>query len=193
VTFSSADPETLGFDSERLARVGAAIDHDIEQGHYDGAAIAVGRHGSLALSSFHGYAERSTERKLGEGDVLVTFSSGKQFTVAAVLMYVERGLLQLHQPVATVIPEFAANGKSRISLHELLTHTSGIPPFAPPMPGEDAANLEKTVAAICTQMPETIAGENVKYSVLTAHAVMAEMVRRVDGGSTAGRVRSARL
>lgn len=183
MTFSSADPETLGFDPERLARVGDAIDHDIEQGNYDGAAIAVGRHGSLALSSFHGYADRAADRRLGEGDVLVTFSSGKQFTVAAVLMYVERGLLQLHQPVATVIPEFAANGKGRITLHELLTHTSGIAPFPPPLPGEDAANLEKTVAAICTQIPETIAGENVKYSVLTAHALMAEMVRRVDGGS----------
>ena len=183
MTFSSADPETLGFDPERLARVGAAIDRDIEQGRYDGAAIAVGRHGSLALSSFHGYADRGSERRLGEGDVFVTFSSGKQFTVAAVLMYVERGLLQLHQPVATVIPEFAANGKSRITLHELLTHTSGIPPYPPPLPGEDAATLAPTVAAICTQIPETPAGENVKYSVLTAHALMAEMVRRVDGGA----------
>lgn len=182
MTFSPANPESVGFDPERLARVGTAIDQDIEQGLYDGAAIAVGRHGQLALASHHGYADRGTERKLGEGDVLVTFSSGKQFTVVAVLSYVERGLLQLHRPVADLIPEFAAAGKGRITLHELLTHTSGIPPYPPPLPGADSANLEKVVAAICAAVPETIAGDNVKYSVLTAHAVMAEMVRRADGG-----------
>ena len=43
------DTRKLGFDPERLARVQAAIEQDIDDGTYDGAAIAVGRRGSLAL------------------------------------------------------------------------------------------------------------------------------------------------
>jgi CubicO group peptidase (beta-lactamase class C family) len=176
-------PEELGFDPERLARVDAAIANDIEQGNYDGAALAIGRRGALAMLSVRGYAHRATGRKLREDDVLVTFSSGKQFTVATVLVYVERGALQLHRPVAEVIPEFAANGKRSITLAHLLTHTSGIPPFPPPLPPEDMGDLQNTVAAICTVAPDTLPGKSVRYSIIAAHAVMAEMVRRVDGGS----------
>lgn len=176
-------PKKLGFDPDRLARVEEAIARDIEAGAYDGAALAVGRRGSLALLSVQGYAHRESGRNLKEDDVLVTFSSGKQFTVAAVLNYVERGLLQLHQPVAEVIPEFGVNGKGAISLHHLLTHTSGIPPFPPPLSPEDSLALKPVVDAVCRMAPETLPGQSVRYSVLTAHAVMAEMVRRVDGGS----------
>jgi CubicO group peptidase (beta-lactamase class C family) len=177
-----ASPKELGFDADRLALVEEAIARDIEAAVYDGAALAVGRHGSLALFSVQGFAHRETGRALKEDDVFVSFSSGKQFTVAAVLRFVERGLLQLHQPVADVIPEFAQNGKGKISLQQLLTHTSGIVPFPPPLPPEDAFDLEKVVGAICRSAPETLAGNAVRYSVLCGHAVMAEMVRRVDGG-----------
>lgn len=182
-----ADAKMLGFDPERLARVQAAIERDIEDGTYDGAAIAVGRHGSLALEANIGFADRETGRKLVGGEVFITFSSGKQFTVAAVLHYLERGLLQLHRPVAEVIPEFGAKGKGAITLAHLLTHTSGIPPFAPLADPADGFDLKKTVAAICTTAPDTLPGVAVKYSITTAHAVMAEMVCRVDGGTRAFR------
>jgi CubicO group peptidase (beta-lactamase class C family) len=182
MTLELRPAQSLGFDPERLARVELAIARDIESGMYDGAALAVGRRGALALLSVQGFSERSTGRKLREDDVLVTFSSGKQFTVAAVLKYVESGALQLHRPVAEVIPEFAMNGKRSIMLAHLLTHTSGIPAFPPPMPPEHMADLQKTVAAICTAAPETLPGKSVKYSIIAGHAVMAEMVRRVDGG-----------
>ncbi len=180
---TDADLEDLGFDSRRLARVHATIAGDIQRGTYDGAALIIGRSGNVALTSIQGYAHRATKRQLNKDDVLVSFSSGKQFTVCAVLNYVERGLLQLHQPVAEVIPEFAANGKASINLFHLLTHTSGIPPFAPLANPADGFDLQKTVAAICRTAPETLPGEAVKYSIASAHAVMAEMVRRVDGGT----------
>ena len=182
MTLENVSPEELGFDGSRLARIEEAIARDIEAEVYDGASLAVGRRGRLALFSVQGYAHRETGRQLKEDDIFVSFSSGKQFTVAAVLAFVERGLLQLHQPVADVIPEFAINGKRSISLFHLLTHTSGIPPFPPPLPDSEAMRLESVVAAICPCIPETRPGEAVKYSVLTAHALMAEMVRRVDGG-----------
>jgi CubicO group peptidase (beta-lactamase class C family) len=181
------DSRKLGFDPQRLARVQTAIEQDIDEGTYDGAAIAVGRRGSLALEANIGFAHRESGRKLAGGELFMTFSSGKQFTVAAVLNYLERGLLQLHRPVAEIIPEFGAKGKGAITLAHLLTHTSGIPPFAPLTDPGDSFDLKKTVAAICTTAPETLPGEAVKYSITTAHAVMAEMVCRVDGGTRAFR------
>lgn len=68
--------------------------------------------------------------------ILLT-SVTKPLTALSVLQLVERGLLDLHSPVARVIPEFAANGKERISAWHLLTHTSGI---------DQAANTAETDA-----------------------------------------------
>jgi CubicO group peptidase (beta-lactamase class C family) len=182
MTLEQRSPEDLGFDASRLARIEAAIAADIEAGRYDGAALAVGRRGSLALFSVQGFADRDAGRALKEDDVFVTFSAGKQFTVATVLQAVERGDLQLHEPVCRVLPEFAKNGKRDVCLHHLLSHTSGIAPFPPPLPPADAMNLEKVVAAICETPIENLPGQTVRYSVLTAHALMAEMVRRAYGG-----------
>jgi CubicO group peptidase (beta-lactamase class C family) len=176
-----------GFDEARLRRVVDAIADDIAQLRYDGAALRVHRRGRLVLESIQGHASREGALPLKADSVFVTFSSGKQFTAATVLKYIEKGLLQLHTPVVDVIPEFGANGKRRITLGQLLTHTSGIASLPPMMPFESMGNLQAMVAAICQTAPESVPGSRVRYSISPGHAVMAEMVRRVDGGSRAFR------
>lgn len=151
-------PEKLGFDQERLNRVSSAIQSDIDAGLYDGAAIVVGRRGGLAMSATLGFAHRASGRQLLDQDVFLTLSIGKQFTTVTLLQFVEQGLLQLHRPVAEVIPEFAQKGKDKITLAHLLTHTSGIPPMPPVIVPTDQFNLEKSVAAICDAAPETLPG-----------------------------------
>ena len=46
----------LGFDVDRLARLTARIDADIEAGPYNGAALCVSRYGKTAYRAVHGYA-----------------------------------------------------------------------------------------------------------------------------------------
>jgi len=52
----------LGFDEERLANVGRAIQHDIKNELYDGAALCVSRGGQVAAFEALGYAERASRR-----------------------------------------------------------------------------------------------------------------------------------
>ena len=178
-----AELATLGVDGARLARVRDAILRDIEAEQYDGAALIVHRRGVPILEVIEGFADRDGERPLARDAVFATFSSGKQMTVVAVLQCVEKGLLHLHTPVAEVIPEFAANGKRRMTLAQLLSHTSGIAALPPPtLPPQSMGDLQAFVAAMCQTAPESIPGTRVRYSILPGHAVMAEMVRRVDGG-----------
>ncbi|KAJ9490894.1 hypothetical protein VN97_g2373 [Penicillium thymicola] len=55
------------------------------------------------------------------------------FTAVAALRAIDKGKLSLYKTVASYLPEFAANGKSNITVLVLLTHTCG---FAPdPLPG----------------------------------------------------------
>ena len=174
-------PEELGFDAERLARVITAVDADIERERCDGVALAVARHGHIALRIERGFAERARGKRLTPDDVFISMSIGKQFTVAIVLDRIEKGDLRLTMPVAELVPEFACRGKQSITLYHLLTHTSGLEAGLPPLPPEALMNVEQMTAWAATSMPSAAPGERVTYSVAVAHAVMAEMVRRTEG------------
>jgi CubicO group peptidase (beta-lactamase class C family) len=82
-----------------------------------------------------------------------------------------------------IIPEFGIKGKKNITVKHLLTHTSGIAPEMPPsLPLEQIGNLQAYVAAACEQRLMTLPGKGVSYNPYTAHAILAEIVRRLDGG-----------
>ena len=49
-------------------------------------------------------------------------------TAPAVMQLYEQGRFRLNDPVAEYLPEFAANGKQDITIRQLLTHYSGLPP-----------------------------------------------------------------
>jgi SSS family transporter len=48
-------------------------------------------------------------------------------TATAIMQLYEAGKLQLDDPVAKYLPDFAANGKEKVTIRELLTHYSGLP------------------------------------------------------------------
>lgn len=50
----------------------------------------------------------------------------KLFTATAVMMLVEQGRVGLNRPVVDYIPEFTGEGKAKVCVHHLLTHTSGL-------------------------------------------------------------------
>lgn len=52
----------------------------------------------------------------------------------------------------------------------------------PPVPPGHIGDLAIVVAAVCEQRLEARPGTRVRYSLLTAHAILAEVVRRLDGG-----------
>lgn len=177
----TAAPAELGFDPERLARVGDALERDVALERYDGSALCVTRRGKIALWETRGFGDRASGRKIDGDDVFATMSVGKQFTNVIVLQRVERGDLRLNMRVGELIPEFDCRGKERMKLHHLLTHTSGIQSAVPVLPPEQLASIEGLAAWAAASAPESLPGQRVNYSILVAHAVMAEMVRRAEG------------
>ena len=134
---------SLGFDAHRLARVHDTIRADIDAGRCHGVGMRVARHGQVVLDLAEGYADRAAGRALSHDAVFATMSVAKQFTNVLALSLVERGLLQLHAPVAELIPGFATLGKEKVNLFHLLTHTSGILSAIPPVPPAVLMNIEK--------------------------------------------------
>ncbi len=175
-------PTDLGLDPDRLRRLTAAIDDDVTAERYDGAVVLVARGGQVALHEAIGWADRAARRRAALDDVFSIFSVTKTLTTAALLMRVERGELALTTPVAEVLPEFGNRGKQRVTVAQLLTHMAGLPAGLPPVPMEQLGDLAAFVAAACRQPLEAAPGKTVHYSAITAHALLAEIVRRLDGG-----------
>ena len=99
------------------------------------------------------------------------FSATKPLVAAAVLQQWERARLDLDDPVARHVPEFAAGGKERVSVRHLLTHTAGL------RASDD--DVAATCAAPLAEGWEP--GRRAAYRPRGAFAVLGETVRRLDG------------
>ncbi len=172
-----------GIDTTRLERVREVIEADIEAKRYDGAVVLVARHGQVAMQEAIGYADRDRARQASTDDIFHLFSVTKTMTAAAVLRYVDRGDLQLTTPVAEIIPEFAAKGKQRITVAQLLCHRAGLPMDLPYIEPNQLGNPEAVALAVAGQAIYAKPGTIVSYSPIGSFAVLAEIARRVDGGT----------
>jgi len=177
----------LGFDEGRLERLVRVIEADVGAERYDGAAVVVARRGQIALHEAVGFAERASGRQARTDDVYCLFSITTACTAAAALARVDRGEIQLTTPVAEVIPEFGVKGKQRVTVAHLLTQTGGMSSEMPPLPPDQLGDLQAMAAAVSNQPLLSAPGRLVSYSPIGAHAVLGELVRRLDGGARAFR------
>ncbi len=98
------------------------LDYDLISG-----CVLIAKGGNILLAKGYGPANREydipntpeTKCRLG--------SMTKQFTAAAIMLLEERGLLSVDDTLAKYYPDYPDGG--RITLHHLLTHTSGIPNY----------------------------------------------------------------
>jgi len=103
----TATPASVGFDPERLNRIDAAMQAEIDAGHYAGISVMVARHGKLAKSNRYGYQSLETRAPLREDAIFRIASMTKPIIAVAMMLLYEEGRWQLDDPVTTFIPEFA--------------------------------------------------------------------------------------
>ncbi|MCO8125942.1 beta-lactamase family protein [Acidimicrobiia bacterium EGI L10123] len=103
-----------------------------------------------------------------------TWSAIKPVTGACVLALVDRGRLDLDQPVASVWPEL---GDDRLLVRHVLTHCAG----RIACPDADLTDWSATTSALAAQPPDAAPGEIVCEHAITFGFLAGELVRRVDG------------
>ncbi|WP_028266038.1 serine hydrolase domain-containing protein [Arthrobacter sp. MA-N2] len=180
---------TTRIDDRALSRLTDRIKFDVEAGDYDGAVIAIAHKGEIVAHEAIGYAERDTGRRAHTDDIFRILSLTKAFTNTLVYQAIELGLLSMTTKVVDVIPEFRSKDrflnkrKDRISVTDLITHRSALPPTPEPVEYERLGSLEATIEAICSMDAIGDPGHTVDYSPAFNHALLGEMVRRVHGNS----------
>ena len=114
------------------------------------------------------------------------FSTSKNVTSLAVLVLVDRGLIDLDAPVAQYWPEFAAHGKDKVLVRHVLAHLSGVSGWEQPVSVQDLYDLPTSTARLAAQEPWWEPGTAAGYHALTFGHLLGELVRRVDGRSLTG-------
>ena len=108
------------------------------------------------------------------------FSVTKPMVAAAVAQLWERGLLNLHEFVASYLPGFEANGKQAVMIRHLLTHTSGINEAASVEAMRRGCGPEELEAAVMASPLDAVPGTRQRYSS-AAFVALGMIVRKVSG------------
>ena len=101
-------PEDVGMSSERLARIGPAMQRHIDAGEIAGVVTLVARRGQIVHFEAYGYSDIAKRTPMRTDAIFGLASSSKPITAAAIMMLVESGDIRLSDPVSKFIPEFAA-------------------------------------------------------------------------------------
>ncbi|KTR95289.1 beta-lactamase [Microbacterium testaceum] len=120
-------------------------------------------------------------RHLGEDSVLVPFSVTKNTIGITIGLLVERGLLDLDDLVADHWPEFAAAGKQRVTVRQLLSHQAGLAQTDPPLDRFDALDQPVAAARLAATRPLWHPGSAFGYHGVTIGNLGAELIHRVTG------------
>jgi len=146
-----------------------------------GAAVAVVVDGQPVVDLWAGLADAHTGRAWAQDTPVLVYSATKGPTALCALLLWERGLLDIDAPVAGVWPEFAAEGKSAVTVRHLLTHQAGLPVFDAPITFVDCHDPDLVAAKLAAQRPRWELGTGHGYHPLTFGWLVGEVVRRVDG------------
>ena len=197
-------PEDVGLSSERLERIGEAMERHIEAGNITGAVTLVARGGRIAHFEAHGLMDLDSETPMRKDAAFRIMSMTKPIMAVAVLMMLEEGKIGLADPVSKFLPEFAemqvggasgdagsADGGSgaaadpetvaanrEITIRDLLTHTSGIVRNAERTPDDSLATYVPKLAKIPLEFQP---GTDWQYSGLAGPDVLARIVELVSG------------
>ena len=123
----SGTPEEVGMSAQRLENLAELAEGWVTQGIYPALVILVARKGVIVLHEAFGLLTPESDSPPLEHDTIFPLVSiTKPITATAAMILVEDGLLGLNRPVSEYIPEFVGEGKDKVMVHHLLTHTSGL-------------------------------------------------------------------
>lgn len=138
----TADPRDLGFAADRLTHISAWMRRYVDAGKLPYVTVLVARQGGIAFLDACGSGDPDNAAPTPPVDHIARYySMTKPITTVAAMTLLEQGLLQLDDPVAKYIPEFAdtpvyvsgpygdmttEKQQAPMTVRQLMTHTAGL-------------------------------------------------------------------
>lgn len=193
----SGTPEEAGMRPEVVDRIRQRAESWVAEGRNPAMVLLAARRGVIFFHQAFGKLGPEPEAPSLPIDALFPLASlTKPITATAVMILVEEGKLGLNRPVQEYIPEFQGEGKEKVMVHHLLTHTSGVEDdqvldwlenepdkFEVPEPeATQTARIKKVLTFTYQGQLHFEPGAKMVYSSLGIF-IAAEIVRRISGQS----------
>jgi CubicO group peptidase (beta-lactamase class C family) len=145
-----------------------------------GAAVCAYVDGHPVVDLWGGVADLRTGAPWQEDTIVLVYSSTKGVTSVCINLGIERGWLDPEATVASIWPEFAANGKEAITIAQAVSHQAGLPYIERDVTFEEALAWQPMVDALASQAPIWEPGSTHGYHMRTFGWLAGEIIRRAD-------------
>jgi uncharacterized protein YbbC (DUF1343 family)/CubicO group peptidase (beta-lactamase class C family) len=169
-----------GQHTSNFAPIDRIITEAIAAKKFPGAVVIIGHRGRIVFHKAYGNRSLLPQTEAMSEDTVFDVASLTKVlaTAPAVMQLYQQGRFQLNDPAAKYLPQFAINGKEDITIRQLLTHYSGLPPdlsLEDPWMGKDEG-LRRAFASI----PVTAPGVQFRYSDIN-FIVLGALVENISG------------
>lgn len=186
---ASCENDTMAPPEMEITSVDSLINAQTKQGKFDGTVLIANKDSIIYQSAF-GVADRVWDIPTQLDHVYDIASLNKAFIAVLILQQQEKGNLFLHQKVVDFIPDLKGNYADLITIHQLLTHTSGLPDYDAVGEALIAHNFrtfkrqhftnKEYVAFISQLVPRSKPGEKFYYSNFGYH-LLTIILEQVSG------------
>ena len=173
---SSASP---AFDPVPLAAMDLAVSNAIARGKTPGAVIWLEHDGQSQVRAY-GLRARVPQREPMTAETVFDAASLTKVvaTTPMVMRLVESGRLDLEAPLSRYLPEFQGGGREAITVRQLMTHVSGLPPGLPR--GEPWTGRSNALALAISEPLADPPGTRFRYSDIN-FILLGLLVERITG------------
>jgi CubicO group peptidase (beta-lactamase class C family) len=170
-----------GFTHDGFETVHKAFEENFTSGADVGASFCATKNGETVVDLWGGFADPARTRPWVTDTIVNVYSTTKTMTALTALLLADRGQLDFDAPVARYWPEFAANGKERIKVSHLMSHSAGLSGWKEKITKSDLYDWEKATSLLAAQAPFWEPGTAPGYHALTQGYLVGEVIRRIDG------------
>ncbi len=172
--------QTVGMNPAKLARIDELVNKDIADKKMPGAVVVVGHRGRIVFRKAYGNRSLAPAVEKMTLDTIFDVASLTKpiATATSIMILVEQGKLRLNDSVGKFIPEILDENAKRITIQQLLTHTSG---YAPDFDlKEKWAGREGMLQALFKERLRSAPGTRFVYSDI-GFIVLGEIIERISG------------
>jgi len=98
--------EQVGMSKQRLDRIHAALQQEVDQAKLPGVVVMVARKGKLVYADAVGFQDKAEGKPMSVDSVFRIYSMTKPLAAVGAMMLVEEGRIQLTDPVSKFLPAF---------------------------------------------------------------------------------------
>ena len=177
---ASSGAEIHGFVHGGYEAVREAFAENFARRREIGAACCVYHKGEKVVDLWGGVRNKTTGEPWEQNTMALVYSATKGLSAMTLAVAHSRGWLNYDELVRTYWPEFAQNGKEKITVRQLLAHQAGLFALDQPLNKTVVADLDQLGEILARQKPAWAPGTRQAYHAITLGFYEGELLRRLD-------------